>query len=95
MMNNYPKMTKLARKLPTFAPGSPLRDTPGIEPFDTVRLRDWIKNSHCSAGERMAARFLLMAFNGDAFGAQFNLADALRVLDREHREVISAFCLDP
>lgn len=95
MHNNYPKFTALARKFPTFAAGSPLRDTPGIEPFDAMALNSWVKQDRGSSGQKLAARFVLMAFNSSVYGDHFDLAEALRVWDRDHRAVLSAFIMDP
>lgn len=95
MKNYYPEITALARKLPTFAAGSPLASTPGIEPFDAMALFKWAQKGRCSSGEKLAALFVLTAFNPEVYGRRFNFGEAIRVWDRDHRAVLSAFILDP
>jgi len=92
-MNDDPsiRVRMLAQNLPG------LWKARGISPWDAVALDDWAAGGDPSHGERCAAQFLLAVWNPDESwkSGQFDLMDALRVWDAQHRRAFIEWALDP
>jgi hypothetical protein len=94
-MNIRQKMTQLARTFPTFAADGPKGLTPGLDPFDAVKLWDHAKG--WSHGEQCAARFVLSVWDpaGNPWYEKFDLHEALGVWDSRHLMAFIAWAVDP
>jgi hypothetical protein len=90
-MNPYPRMTALARSFPS------LHDADGVEPFDAMRLYDWVQGGAATGGNRRAVAFVLLVFNGREWREEcpFHLDEAMSVWDREHIAAFLAWARDP
>jgi hypothetical protein len=82
MMSRHPAVTELAQLFPS------LRDAPGVEPFDEFRFEEWTKTEATSMAKH-AAKFVLSVW--EDMPQSFNLTEAFRDWDDEHREAYIAW----
>ncbi len=86
LLGPNPDVTELAHMFPS------LRDAPGLEPFDEGRFETWMQEE-ASVQARHAARLVLSVWEN--VPQAFNLTDAFRDWDDEHREVYVAWFQRP
>lgn len=85
------KMTAFARTFPS------MMDAPGVPLWDADTLDRWAAETPLSHGERVTARFLLAVWDpGPSWlCGRFDVMEALRIWDDEHRAAFVAWAEDP
>ena len=86
LLSPKPAVTELAHTFPS------LREAPGLEPFDELRFEKWMQEK-ASLQAQHAARLVLSVWEN--VPQAFNLSDAFRDWDDEHREAYVAWFQRP
>ena len=68
-----------------------------VRPWEANRFDAWAAESALSHGEKVSARFVLAVWDPKAEwrSGRFNLMEALRIWDPEHRAAYLAWASDP
>jgi hypothetical protein len=92
-----PEAAALSRKMATLVRGFPcLQRAAGVSPWDALELDRWATGP-VSHGERLTASFLLSVWDPatEWQAGRFEVMEALRVWNLEHREAFLRWARDP